>query len=78
MGMEESTHQLSKQYSDWSARDTVVLASKSDNTLEDIPKKLGYGQRASFQIQKAKAPDEMEMYQQQGLAWVVRGTSHYQ
>eukprot|EP00973_Karenia_brevis_P024613 3395755-Karenia_brevis.AAC.1 len=67
--MEESTQQLRKQSSEWSARATVVLASESDNTFENRTKKLGYGQRAFFQMQKAKAPDEMETYQHQGLAW---------
>eukprot|EP00973_Karenia_brevis_P085635 11880035-Karenia_brevis.AAC.1 len=32
---------------------------------------MGYGQRAVFQKRKTKAPDENEMYQHQGLAWVV-------
>eukprot|EP00973_Karenia_brevis_P037762 5209005-Karenia_brevis.AAC.1 len=32
---------------------------------------MGYGQRAIFQPNKTKAPDEHEMYQHQGLAWVV-------
>eukprot|EP00973_Karenia_brevis_P019950 2737592-Karenia_brevis.AAC.1 len=32
---------------------------------------MGYGQRAVFQKRKSKAPDENEMYQHQGLAWVV-------
>eukprot|EP00973_Karenia_brevis_P050135 6957275-Karenia_brevis.AAC.1 len=62
---------LSQQYSEWSATATVVLASKRDQTLADITKKMGYGQRAVFQLNKTKAPDEKEMYQHQGLAWVV-------
>eukprot|EP00973_Karenia_brevis_P079421 11020977-Karenia_brevis.AAC.1 len=32
---------------------------------------MGYGQRAVFQMNKTKAPDENAMYQHQGLAWVV-------
>eukprot|EP00973_Karenia_brevis_P009308 1260603-Karenia_brevis.AAC.1 len=46
LGLGEPTHELSRQYSAWSTRATVVLASKCDNTLADITKKLGYGQRA--------------------------------
>eukprot|EP00973_Karenia_brevis_P010011 1353315-Karenia_brevis.AAC.1 len=42
----EPTHNLSRQYSEWSAKATVVLASKSDHTLADITKNMGYGQRA--------------------------------
>eukprot|EP00973_Karenia_brevis_P013313 1808334-Karenia_brevis.AAC.1 len=33
---------------------------------------MGYGQRAVFQKSKTKAPDETEMYQHQGLAWIPR------
>eukprot|EP00973_Karenia_brevis_P058674 8172116-Karenia_brevis.AAC.1 len=54
LGMEESTQELSKQHSKWCASATVVLASKSGNTLEDITKKFGCGQRSLFQMQKAK------------------------
>eukprot|EP00973_Karenia_brevis_P085065 11805795-Karenia_brevis.AAC.1 len=36
---------------------------------------MGYGQRAVFQYQKTKAPDEQEMYEHQGLAWVVGAQS---
>eukprot|EP00973_Karenia_brevis_P095566 12427976-Karenia_brevis.AAC.1 len=62
-------------YSKWSTQATVVLASKSDNTLAGITKKVGYGQRAMFELQKAQAPDDMEMYQHQGLVWVVAAQS---
>eukprot|EP00973_Karenia_brevis_P040492 5597996-Karenia_brevis.AAC.1 len=71
LGFGEATHNLSRQYSEWPARATVVLASKSDHTLADITKKMGYGQRAVFHKSKTKAPDETDMYQHQGLAWVV-------
>eukprot|EP00973_Karenia_brevis_P002324 312815-Karenia_brevis.AAC.1 len=60
MDIGNATHDLSKQYSKWSTQATVVLASKGDNTLADITKKLGYGQRAIFRLQKTKAPDELE------------------
>eukprot|EP00973_Karenia_brevis_P037354 5149294-Karenia_brevis.AAC.1 len=36
---------------------------------------MGYGQRAVFQLNKTKAPDEQEVYQHQGLAWVVGAQS---
>eukprot|EP00973_Karenia_brevis_P048429 6720293-Karenia_brevis.AAC.1 len=48
-----------------------MLASKGECTLADITRRLGYGQRAIFKLQKAKAPDEIETYQHQGFAWVV-------
>eukprot|EP00973_Karenia_brevis_P006391 869725-Karenia_brevis.AAC.1 len=32
---------------------------------------MGCGQRAVFQRNKTRAPDEKEMYQHQGRAWVV-------
>eukprot|EP00973_Karenia_brevis_P038261 5275377-Karenia_brevis.AAC.1 len=32
---------------------------------------MGHGQRTVFQLNKTKAPDEQEMYEHQGLAWVV-------
>eukprot|EP00973_Karenia_brevis_P089044 12349548-Karenia_brevis.AAC.1 len=52
-----------------------MLASKGENTLADITKSEGYGQRAIFKLQRAKAPDEMDMYQPQGFAWVVAAQS---
>eukprot|EP00973_Karenia_brevis_P081735 11331378-Karenia_brevis.AAC.1 len=71
LGLGTATFDLSQQYSEWSATATVVLASKNDQTLADITKKMGYGQRAIFQLNKTKAPDENDMYQHQGVAWVV-------
>eukprot|EP00973_Karenia_brevis_P065853 9151616-Karenia_brevis.AAC.1 len=32
---------------------------------------MGYDQRAIFKFQKNKAPDKQQMYEHQGLAWVV-------
>eukprot|EP00973_Karenia_brevis_P024492 3379026-Karenia_brevis.AAC.1 len=69
MGMANATHELRQPYSKWSTQATVMLASKGDNTLADIIKKVGYGQRAMFKLQKQKAPDELEIYQHQGIAW---------
>eukprot|EP00973_Karenia_brevis_P071387 9916137-Karenia_brevis.AAC.1 len=46
LGLGTATFDLSIQYSEWSATATVVLASKSDQTLADIIKQMGYGQRA--------------------------------
>eukprot|EP00973_Karenia_brevis_P014128 1921922-Karenia_brevis.AAC.1 len=66
-----ATHDLNKQYSKWSSQATVMLASKGGNSLADITKKLGYGERVLFRLQKTKAPDELEMYHHQGIAWVV-------
>eukprot|EP00973_Karenia_brevis_P049846 6921413-Karenia_brevis.AAC.1 len=71
MGMGNATHELSQQYSKWSAQATVMLASKGGNTVADIIKKLGFDQRAVFKLQKQKAPDELDMYQHQGIAWVA-------
>eukprot|EP00973_Karenia_brevis_P070633 9820196-Karenia_brevis.AAC.1 len=48
LGLGAATYDLSKQYSEWSATATVVLASKTDNTLAEMTKKMGYGQRAVF------------------------------
>eukprot|EP00973_Karenia_brevis_P060679 8438526-Karenia_brevis.AAC.1 len=69
MGIGNATYELGDQYSQWSTQATVMLASKGDNTLADITKKVGYGQRALFTWQKTTAPDELEMYQHQGIAW---------
>eukprot|EP00973_Karenia_brevis_P057044 7935384-Karenia_brevis.AAC.1 len=41
LGLGPATFDLSRQYDEWSARATVVLASKSDYTLADITKKDG-------------------------------------
>eukprot|EP00973_Karenia_brevis_P036901 5084850-Karenia_brevis.AAC.1 len=41
-----------------------MLASKGENTFADITKRVGYGRRAIFRLQRAKAPDEMDMYQE--------------
>eukprot|EP00973_Karenia_brevis_P078567 10907290-Karenia_brevis.AAC.1 len=51
-----------------STQATVMLASKGDSTLADITKRVGYGQRDLFKLQRAKAPHEMEMYQHKGIA----------
>eukprot|EP00973_Karenia_brevis_P074941 10413803-Karenia_brevis.AAC.1 len=71
MGIGNATHELGALYSKLSTQSTMVLASKGDNTLEDITKRVGYGQRAVFNLQAAKAPDELEMCQHQGIAWVI-------
>eukprot|EP00973_Karenia_brevis_P050346 6988149-Karenia_brevis.AAC.1 len=70
LGLGPATYDLSQQYSEWSAVATVVLASKRDSLLSEVSNKMGYGQRAVFQFNKTKAPDEKEMYEHQGLAWV--------
>eukprot|EP00973_Karenia_brevis_P007864 1067227-Karenia_brevis.AAC.1 len=75
MGLGPVTYDLSRQYSEWSAIATVVLASRGENTLSEISQKMGYGRRAVFQLKKTKAPDEQEMYEHQGLAWVVGAQS---
>eukprot|EP00973_Karenia_brevis_P055713 7747504-Karenia_brevis.AAC.1 len=46
LGLGTATFDLSQQYSECSATATVVLASKTDQTLAEIRKKMGYGQRA--------------------------------
>eukprot|EP00973_Karenia_brevis_P008854 1199394-Karenia_brevis.AAC.1 len=40
MGLGLATDDLSRQYSEWSAIATVVLASRGDNTLSEISKKM--------------------------------------
>eukprot|EP00973_Karenia_brevis_P061275 8522426-Karenia_brevis.AAC.1 len=75
MKLGQEAHKPGEEYSKWSTQASVVLASKSDSTLADITKKVGYGQGAIFKMQRAKAPDEMQMYQHQGLAWVVAAQS---
>eukprot|EP00973_Karenia_brevis_P085242 11831632-Karenia_brevis.AAC.1 len=64
-----ATNDLGAQYSQWSTQATVMLASKGDNTLADITKRIGYGQRAIFKLHKTLALDELDMYQHQGIAW---------
>eukprot|EP00973_Karenia_brevis_P059699 8310730-Karenia_brevis.AAC.1 len=71
LGLGTASQDLSLQYSEWSARATVVLASKNGQTLGELTKKMGYGQRVIFKMNKTKAPDETEMYQHRGLARVV-------
>eukprot|EP00973_Karenia_brevis_P053123 7384771-Karenia_brevis.AAC.1 len=39
LGLGTATFDLSQQYSEWSATATVVLASKTDQTLADITKR---------------------------------------
>eukprot|EP00973_Karenia_brevis_P024012 3312954-Karenia_brevis.AAC.1 len=46
LGLGTATFDLSQQYSEWWPTATVVLASKTDQTLAEITKKMGYGQRA--------------------------------
>eukprot|EP00973_Karenia_brevis_P006228 848517-Karenia_brevis.AAC.1 len=65
LGLGSATYELSHLYSEWSARATVVLASRRDRHLSEISKKMGYGQRAVFQLSETKAPDEQEMYMHQ-------------
>eukprot|EP00973_Karenia_brevis_P049876 6925498-Karenia_brevis.AAC.1 len=50
LGLGSATYELSHLYSGLSARATVVLASRRDMHLSEIPKKMGYGQRAVFQL----------------------------
>eukprot|EP00973_Karenia_brevis_P043338 6007609-Karenia_brevis.AAC.1 len=61
MRLGKATHELSQQYSQWSTEATVMLASKGESTLADNTKRIGYGQRVVFKLQKTKAPDEIEM-----------------
>eukprot|EP00973_Karenia_brevis_P002398 323136-Karenia_brevis.AAC.1 len=39
-GIGSATRELSQQYSKWSTQATVMIASKGDNTLADITKRL--------------------------------------
>eukprot|EP00973_Karenia_brevis_P037348 5148589-Karenia_brevis.AAC.1 len=52
-----------------------MLASKGESRLASITKRVGDGQNDIFKLQGAEAPDELEMYQNQGLAWVVSAQS---
>eukprot|EP00973_Karenia_brevis_P010933 1482313-Karenia_brevis.AAC.1 len=61
LGLGPATFDLSQQYSEWSATATVVLASKRDNTLAEITKKMGCGQRAVFQMNKTVSAPGISM-----------------
>eukprot|EP00973_Karenia_brevis_P061074 8492248-Karenia_brevis.AAC.1 len=75
MGMGNITIRLGQLHSTWSTQATVLLASKSESALAEIIKKVGYGQKALSKMHRARVPDEMEMYQHQGIAWVVAAQS---
>eukprot|EP00973_Karenia_brevis_P063228 8790967-Karenia_brevis.AAC.1 len=45
IGYGEITHELGRQYADWSATATIALASDGETTQAGIAKRLGYGQR---------------------------------
>eukprot|EP00973_Karenia_brevis_P094166 12421097-Karenia_brevis.AAC.1 len=77
LGLGEATHDLSRQYSEWSARATVVLASKSDHTLADITKQMGYGQRAVFAEEQDQSPRRNRHVLTSRVGMGGWGTGHY-
>eukprot|EP00973_Karenia_brevis_P036459 5027237-Karenia_brevis.AAC.1 len=58
-------------YSQWSTQAAVTMAGKGASALTSITRVISYGRRAIFGRMGAKASDEEEMCQHQGLAWAV-------